>query len=375
MRVGQYMNTNVRKVALFCEKWGSGGIEIFVLNLLSQLGENYRIDLIVAQLDDRLHLEKLSELGVRLVYLGGSVSTLTANHERFKELLMQECYDVVHVHAYQGLSMEYLADAKVAGVPVRIIHSHNSALRKSITRPLKMAIHRYAKGKFAPAATHYWACSDVAAKFMFSKRTSWDFIPNGIDLDEFQLDETAGTAIKEKLGWQENKIVGTVGRLCHQKNQAFLIEAFAEVVKKMPEARLLVVGAGELEENLKEKVNQLGLDKLVCFYGTTTNVCAVLSAMDVFALPSLFEGLPLTLLEAQAMGIPCVVSDGISPDGILLDTTVALPLSDVTLWCSKLSSMVGVGYSSDVVRRNMERFDIKRVARGIDSAYQGGKYQ
>lgn len=318
--------TGKRRLCLFCETWASGGIESFLFNVLTHADlTGLEVDLVAAQIADSVFAQPLEALGVRFVELSGSVRKVGENHRRFRQLLEQWRYDVVWVNAYQALSLAYLRLAKEAAIPVRIAHSHNTALRKSLTRPLKLALHRWSRLRFGACATHRWACSTPAARFLFGGR-DFRFIPNGIDTARFRFDPQLRQQVRRELGWENTLVMGNVGRLCYQKNQDFLLDVFSAVHKARPDSRLLLVGRGDDRPALEKKARSLGLENAVCFYGVTDQVEQLFWAMDLFLFPSRFEGLGIVAVEAQASGLPVLCSTQVPPEAAVTDRVSRLEL-------------------------------------------------
>ena len=266
---------------------------------------------------------ELEEKGVRFYELSGNQRKLGQNHRMFKWLLKERQYDVVHLHIFQGLSLYYAYLAKKAGVPVRIAHSHNTALRQSKTRWLKLIVHNLAKRMLAENATEYWACSSLAAKFMFPQsvweKRQYEFIPNGIDIERFRFDNKVRKKIRKDLDIEERFVIGNVGRLCYQKNQEFLIDIFASLQSARPDSVLLLVGEGEMKADLQQQAERLGIADKMIFYGVTDRVQNLLWAMDMFVFPSRFEGLGIAVVEAQAAGLPVVCSDNVPDEAVVND--------------------------------------------------------
>ena len=193
------------KVCCFCERWESGGIESFLSNVIHRLDlERVQVDIAAACLAGSVFTEPLQRLGVRFFELSGRQRSLVKNHRQFLALLRRERYHVVHLNLFQGLALAYAGTARRAGVPVRIAHSHNTGLRKSGTRPLKLLVHNMAKYIFAREATAFWACSREAAGFLFPKgalnRRGYRFIPNGIEVERFRFDPAVREQVRGELG-------------------------------------------------------------------------------------------------------------------------------------------------------------------------------
>ena len=326
--------TAKKRICCYCERWESGGIESFLFNMYSRLDpEKIEIDIAAAELRESVFTDSLREKGVYFYELSGSQRNVPANHRLFRALLRRRHYDVLHLNAFHGLSLAYLKIAKENGVPVRIAHSHNTALRRSVAKPLKLLLHNAARRRYAPCATELWACSKAAAGFLFPKRlltqNGFRFIPNGIDVERFRYDPEGRAAVRKELGISgETLVVGNVGRLCYQKNQMFLLDVFAELVKKRPESRLLLVGEGEDKKRLQARCASLGIAEKVIFYGTTDHVERLLWAMDVFVYPSRFEGLGIAAIEAQAAGLPVICSENIPRETYITSYLRVVPLRE-----------------------------------------------
>ena len=333
-----------RRICCLCESWASGGIESLLCNVLTRLDmKELEVDIVAAQMDDSVFTERLRARGVRFYELSGNIRRVGENRRRFRVLMQERRYDVLHLNAFQGLSLGYLRIAKEEGVPVRIAHSHNTALRKSLTRPVKLVIHNWARRRYTKDATDLWACSRDAAAFLFSaaelQRRGFQFIPNGIDVERFRFNAAGRAAVRHELGLDGKLVIGHVGRLCYQKNQGFLLDVLAEVVKKRPESGLLLVGEGEDKAMLEKKARRLGITDKVLFYGVAEHMERLYWAMDAFAFPSRFEGLGIVAIEAQAAGLPVICSDRVPREAAATDLAEFLPIrKSEEQWAERLTA-------------------------------------
>lgn len=361
----------MRRVCCLCERWASGGIESFLCNVLTRLDMTaLEVDIVAVQMDDSVFSEKLKARGVRFYELSGSMQKVLKNHRLFRALLRERHYDVLHLNAFQGLSLAYLRIAKEKGVPMRIAHSHNTALRRSMTRSVKLAIHIWAKEQYTRDATALWACSKDAAAFLFSarelSRNGFQFIPNGINVDRFRFDPAAREVVCHELGLDGKCVIGHVGRLCYQKNQSFLLDVLAEAVKQRPEIVLLLAGDGEGRPMLEEKARCLGVADKVLFAGVSDHIERLYWAMDVFAFPSLFEGFGIAVIEARAAGLPVICSEYV-PEEARITGCTALPL-ETGAWARWLcEERPRSREGADMVRA--AGFDIGQVAGMVGEAY------
>ena len=328
-----------------------------------------------SKLLDSVFTARLEKLGIRFYQLSGSQRRLLTNHAMFRRLLRERHYDVLHINAFQSLSLYYAKLAMQAGVPVRIAHSHNTALRKSPLRWAKMLLHRMGRRYLGRYATALWACSRDAASFLFSQRDltarGYTFIPNGIALSRFRFDPKQREAARAELGCSDGVLIGNVGRLCYQKNQEFLLDILPAILTREPRARLLLVGEGADEEKLRSRAAALNIADRVIFYGVTGGVERLLWAMDVFAFPSRFEGLGIVAIEAQAAGLPVVCSEHIPVEALLSPETRQVPLSDAAGWAEALLTAAASETTRDSGPEVCQRFSIDAVAAMIASYYKG----
>ena len=238
-----------------------------------------------------------------------------------------------------------------------------------------MALHNMAKSLLAENATDYWACSRLAAEFMFPRDVveRYEFIPNGIDIEKFRFNDEVRKKVRKDLGIEGKLVVGNVGRLCYQKNQENLIEVFAKLQSERPESVLLLVGEGEMKAELQQQVEKLGIADKVLFYGVTDKVEQLLWAMDIFVFPSRFEGLGIVAVEAQAAGLPVICSDGVPNEAVVSDLVEKVDLrSGVDSWVeSILHCQVGVDRLAVHEQVQKSGFAVADVADKIEKVYLG----
>ena len=184
------------------------------------------------------------------------------------------------------------------------------------------------------------ACSREAGEWLFGKeaceRDNYIFLPNAVDTRRFRLPESVREKYRAELGLTDKLVIGHVGRFQPAKNHSFLLDIFSLVHERRPDSALLLVGDGDLRAECEEKAAALGLSDSVIFTGNRSDVPELLQAMDVFAFPSVWEGLPVTLIEAQAAGLPCYVSSNVSGDADVSPLIEHLPIGDAAIWADKL---------------------------------------
>ncbi|MBQ2854026.1 MAG: glycosyltransferase family 1 protein [Oscillospiraceae bacterium] len=301
-----------------------GGLETLIMNC-------YRhIDREKMQFDFIVHRPFRADYDDEIEALGGKIYRLPRlnpfSHGYKKALLdffkAHPEYRIVHCHL-DCMSALPLKAAMRCGAPVRIAHAHNSNQDKDWKYPLK----RWFMRDIPDVATHFFACSKESGEWMFPGQVV-TIVNNGIETERFGFSPEVRSQVRGELGIKEELILGHVGRIVPQKNHDFLIEIFAEVAKQSPDAKLLLIGAGPLEEQVRRKVNDLGLTEHVRFLGIRSDVNRILQAVDVFVLPSLYEGLSLTAVEAQTSGVTCVFSDSISRECEMTDLVEFVSLNE-----------------------------------------------
>ena len=288
---------------------GAGGIENYVMNMYR------RIDPSEVSFDFLVHHRARAFFDDEIEARGGRIFRLPVLDDKnvpaylaaLRRLFAQREWDVVHGHA-ASLAGLYLGAAERAGVPARIAHSHGASFLRTPKGYAKMLLFKGA----ARHANIRLACSTEAGRYLFGE-APFHLAKNAIDPARFAFDPAARGRARTELGVSAGQlVVGHVGRFNLQKNHRFLVEAFSELSGMRPDARLALVGAGETQADVRRQVSALGLSGKVSFLPVTDRPQDLYTAMDVFVLPSLFEGLPLVGVEAQASGLPCVFSSEVT---------------------------------------------------------------
>jgi glycosyltransferase involved in cell wall biosynthesis len=247
-----------------------------------------------------------------------------------------------------------------SGVKI-ILQSHASDVDGS-HRQLKRFIHKSLRGKLVKLADCYVSVSDLASNWMFPSipKSQVIKIMNGVDLAAFRYDPIIRKRIRKELGLSRKHVLGHIGRFAYQKNHQYLIQVFAKVYAQDPQARLLLVGKGDLQDECKHQVHDLGLDKQVIFYGLSSNTSELFQAMDVFLLPSHFEGLPIVGVEAQAAGLPVIFSDQITSEAKMTNNVSFLPIDETSLsaWQSQVIKDLELGHRDNYDLLSRQKLDI-----------------
>ena len=306
-------------------KMHRAGLETMIMNY-------YRaMDRSKVQFDFLLHRNAVGDYDQEIRSLGGLIhyvpranplsSTYLAGLDGFFSDHPE--YRVVHSHI-DCMSSLPLRAARKHGVPVRIAHSHSSSIALDHRFPLK----QLCKHRIRREATHRFACAEQAGRWLFGA-DDFQIVRNAIDVAPFSYDGQSRTALRKELGIpQGSLLLGHVGSFTPVKNHRLILEAFREAKKKRQDAFLVLVGDGNLRAQAEGLAERMGVLPSVLFTGTRQDIPAIMSALDVFVMPSLYEGLPMVLVEAQASGLPCVISDAIPPDCDLTDRIARVSLGE-----------------------------------------------
>lgn len=334
----------MKKVLFFVDRLLIGGIQILIKNLLSNWDfSKIQVDILVLDDGFTYPLEKeLEQMGVTIYKLDGIWLKKPPDYVTYAKaldnfFLKHHDYIAIHMHS-SSKNFFVLKYAKKYNIPIRIAHSHNTGFQtKSL---LNIFIGNMLKTVLRYYATDLFACSDYAGKWLFGN-AKFDIIKNGVDLQKYCYSSNKREFVRKELGINNQIVIGNVGRFVQQKNHKFMIGIFSELLKVFPNSILLLAGTGELIEQCKKYVEQLGIDKKVMFLGYRSDIHDLLQAMDLFLMPSFFEGFPVTGVEAQACGLPCVFSDTITKEVKLTDFVEYVCLdSSVDVWVATISRLL-----------------------------------
>lgn len=327
-------------VALVLNRMDSGGIEATVMNYLRYIDKSkVNFDLYYCQDSTFPQQKEVEDMGTG-IYPIPPYTRVIRYHKALYDAFKEKKYQIVHAHM-STMSVFPLFAAWRAGVPVRICHSHNTAHWGEGMRTLLKYMLRSACNWFA---TDLYACSEHTARWMHGDRMyeqgKVHVVQNAIDNELFQFRPDDRSRLRQELSITDDElVVGHVGRFVYQKNHMFLLDVFTNVLKKKPSAKLVLVGGGELEESVREQVEKLHIEKNVVFAGVRQDVYRMYSVMDVFCLPSFYEGMGIVGWEAQVNGLPCLLSDHVSREAMLSDKVQQLPLGNAEQWAEVLLSM------------------------------------
>lgn len=301
----------MKKILVFGMSENLGGVETVIMNYYRNINkENIQFDFLY-NTKEIAYEEEIKSLGgqtFKITPRGESIKRYKVDMKNFFENHAKE-YSAIWVNLCILSNIDWLKYAKKYGIKVRIVHSHNS---KNMTTKVKYMLHKINKQFLKNYATNFWACSEEAGKWFYNKNIresdTYKIINNAINVQEYKFNDEIRKKYRQEMQIDKDLVIGHIGRMHFQKNQEFLIDIFYEINKINANTHLLLIGNGEDKEKIKEKVKKLNLEDNVSFLGIRTDIKELMQTMDVFVFPSLFEGLPLVLLEVQANGIDIYVS-------------------------------------------------------------------
>lgn len=282
------------------------GITNVIFNLYGAMDKrNIVVDYVSINKPDALYQEKVNSFGGSIFVIPRSIYSPFIYFLKLCKAIRQGKYDIVHAHGNSAtLAIEMLA-AKVSGCQIRIAHGHSTTCKSKTVHKLLMPV-------FQHYCTHRLACGTDAGKWLFGKH-DFKVVYNGVDITRFAYSEKKRKMIRDTIRISDSEIViGHVGTFDENKNQMFLVDIFYKINQYNGEYRLLMIGEGDVRRMVEEKALQLGLTDKIIFFGSTDLVQDFLSACDLIVMPSVHEGLPLSLIEEQVNGLHCVVSDTIT---------------------------------------------------------------
>lgn len=350
----------------------NSGVSAVVMNYFSNMNHE-RI-----QCDFLLFEEPENEISDEIVRCGGGFYTtgkpgrksILDYRKRVEQFFAQHAgeYDIVHVHI-PNAAFVVLRSARKYGVPARVIHSHNARGADGTIKKMR----NYLLNKWGILyANQYFACSEAAGRYLYGnkkvERGQVIIINNAINLAEYRYNVEARNKIRNALGVEDELLIGHIGRFVEQKNHQCLIMIFEELQKRNVSSKLILLGDGPMLDEIENEVVKKELTDKVIFGGVVDNVEEYLSAMDVFLLPSLYEGLPVVCVEAQAAGLPCLVSANVTREIKLTNQVYFIENKETTKWCEMIERWA----HDDAAKRSsmeLEAYDIRKQAAMLEEIY------
>ncbi len=321
----------IKVLQIGAENFGNGGRSVIAFNLVKNMPLEIRNDFLAYS------EYKKNAITEQILSHGQIHQFLSQQRPQTLELLKQEKYDIVHIHAdnaYEAIRSAILA--RKAHVKVVVIHAHVSGgVQYSFAKRVAIKISQKLLPHFS---TKFIACTNAASTFMYGRhpRKAVTIIKDGIDVQAYAFNKATRVAKRTELGLTPYFVIGNVGRLAYQKNQELLIDAFSLATKQNNRLRLLLIGEGNDRKKLTDLSQKLGVADKVFFLGNRSDIPDLLSAIDLFAFPSRYEGFGMAALEAQAAGLPTLISETVPRDAFVTSFAEALPLT-VNEWANKIN--------------------------------------
>lgn len=350
----------------------NSGVASVIINFIQNItSDDIKIDLLTYKNGDENILENLKKYGVNIFYIPElRLNSFMAFRKAVNDFFEKHEYDIVHSH-FNQVDATVFKIAKKHGVKICISHSHNTKLSDSKIKAIRNRILCYDLPK---EATIWAACSEDAGKCLYGKHFSDSpkklIIHNGVDCEKFKYNEEFRSSIRKEFQIEKDEVlIGNIGGFRIQKNHSFLIDVFNELHKHSQKYKLLLVGDGELRNSIEKKVKDLKLQNYVIFAGTRTDVNKIMSGLDLFILPSLYEGLPVVGIEAQVAGLNCIFSDSITKAVNLTNVTFISLKEKLEKWCEIIENTDisrHMEYQKMIVNKG---FDVKKECEKISDFY------
>ena len=356
------------RVLHFQGRMGKGGAETFMMNAYRNIDRTkIQFDFLIYDdfEDVKPYNKEIHDLGGKIYSVPNPNKNILAYIQAVKRLLKDKHFDIVHNEIFFGGGLNLFL-AKQAGISKRVAHSHATTDGKGNNFAIN-TIRKIFQRMLLKNATDYLACSYEAGIGLYGKNQPFIFVPNGIDLESYQNISQSKEEIRSKIAISQNALViGNIGRFEEQKNHDFLIDIFEKVVKKRPNSHLILIGEGSLEEKMKEKVINLGLQSKVSFLGLRDDIPQLLKSMDVFLMPSLYEGLPISAVEAQAASLKIVLSTEVSEETTLSENIHFISLKEEPEKWAEI--IISEPFGNKTINE-MELYDMKKTSKQIKKIY------
>ena len=352
------------KILFVTSDLDGGGIERLLFNYCTRLRDDAQFDFAIMAPKEGILEKPLKEIGCKIFRIPTIHKSLTEHNRQLMEIMVKGNYDIVHDHGgYCGLFTMMIA--KKCGIKIRIEHSHSSYEPENSVQKIK---RKFLTRLTTYYATDLFACGIDAGKWMWGSDRNVYIMKNAIDTKTFMFNKLVREQIRKELDLGNKFVIGNVARFSFEKNHRFLINVFSQICKIRSDAILLLVGSGELEPEIKHLANELKIVDKVMFLGTRNDVFRLLNAMDVFVLPSLHEGLPVTLVEVQANGLEAFVSDSVTKEVSISPNCHYLPIDETYSTWSEQISTASSERCTDF--NNISKYDISNASNELLQHYK-----
>lgn len=341
---------------------GNTGISMLVYNYCFYMNkENIEIDFLSANSVDIEFKNKFKKIG-KVIELPDRKKNLLLYIRKLKKILKNNDYDIVHIHGNSGtMGIESLI-SKISGIKKIIVHSHNTECGHPVLNKILNPVMK-------KTANVYLSCSEAAGEWLFGKN-NYTVLNNAINLEKFRYNEKIRNKYRQDFNIKENIVIGHVGRINKQKNQEFLLDVFYEIHRRSKRTKLMLVGDGPLEQEIKEKIIKMDLENDVLMLGMREDANNVFQAMDIFVFPSLFEGLGISLIEAQTSGLRCFASDKIPAEANATDTVLFYSLNlSKEIWAENILNNINYVRKDNFELLKNTGFNIKNESEKLKKIY------
>lgn len=350
------------------------GQETFLMNVFRNIDrEKVSFDFLCCLMEKGDYDDEIKELGGKVITYQLSekkspfkrLNNFFRLYKTIKRIGMD--YDVFHIHTQHAMDafLDALA-AKMAGIHNVIVHSHLASTSHHINA------HKVFRPLLGKLSVIRFACSNAAGMWLHGKKKSFQIICNGIDVERYTYDSEIRRKNREKFGWTDHPVIGHVGRFSYQKNHEFIVRIFNEIHLLNPKALLILVGEGELQQEVREQVEKLGLNDFVQFMGVRDDMDVLNQCFDLLLFPSRYEGLGIVLIEAQCTGLPCLISDTIPDETCITPKISRLSLEDSTqIWAEKCVGLLNASGERSSFSEALTKsgYNIVNVARQLEQFY------
>lgn len=357
-----------RKIVHIVTTMNRGGLESLVMSLFRQMRSDFDFVFVVQKRGKHDYFDEIEKLGGQVVgiYRENFIDYLSY-FIKMNQQLKRLNSEIIHSHI-DTLSAIPLIIAKSNSYKIRIAHSHSSNQELNFYYPLKLLL----KNLIRRHATVLVACSLEAGKWLYGKQSSFHYVPNGIDISRFRFKLEKRSIVRSEYGWQNNFVIGHIGRFNKVKNHNYLIQIFREVSKKREDAILVLIGNGPTKVRIQELVKYLNLIDKVVFLPSLNDTDKFYCGFDYFVFPSLFEGMSLAILEAQVSGLKCLLSNNITQESVFSNNSLCLDLSlSPRDWAEKIDfSFYDRSKESEELLKFSKKFDIKNTIDSFRNIYE-----
>lgn len=360
-----YNNNSKIKLAIVVKNFEINGISTVVMNYAQKMDLNrFELTIFAGDKIDKMYQDKCEKLGIKIIKLPNKSNKIKYYYSLYKKI-KKNYFDILHIHGNSSAMAIELFIGKMKKIKIRITHCHNTQKSNSFLKKIMKVV-------FNNLYTDAFACGDLAGKTLFEDK-SFYIMRNGVDTLKYRYNVNIRNKIRSELNIDNKIVIGHVGRINEQKNQSFLIDVFEKLAIDNEQYILLLVGIGPLYDETKQRVSESKFKDRIILYGETNTPEKMYYAMDIFAFPSVYEGLPLTLVEAQISGLPCIISDKITDETKLSDRVIKLPITDSDIWKNKILSTNICNDRDkfyDLYIDKIKKFNIDECVNEIENKYE-----